>query len=133
MVWTVFSYLVNREINPYFWFGNMEKFHGWYLYLSLLILWIILSTRTQKERKKYLVISFLSSGFVCLYALFQYLGWDPLAAAYSTRLDLSRVFSTLGNPNYLAGYALMLLPLVGEKVFSKTEKKYRFWYCILLG
>lgn len=95
MVWTLFSYLVNNEINPYFWFGNMEKFHGWYLYLCLLLLGIILSTNTRQENQKYLSISLISSGFVCLYALFQYREMDPLAAMYSTRLDLSRVFSTL--------------------------------------
>jgi len=133
MVWTLFSYLINSEINPYFWFGNMEKFHGWYLYLSLLMLWIILSTSTHKENKRYLTISILSSGLVCLYAFFQYRGMDPLATAYSTRLDLTRVFSTLWNPNYLAGYVLMLLPLVEEKVFSKGAKKDRLWYGILLG
>ena len=132
MVWTLCSYLVNNEINPYFWFGNIEKFHGWYLYLSLLILGIILSTNTRQENMKFLTISLFSSGFVCLYALFQYIGWDPLTASYSTRLDLSRVFSTLGNPNYLAGYTLMLLPLVGEKVFSKTKQKYHLGYTLLL-
>lgn len=133
MVWTFFSYMINSEVNPYFWFGNMEKWHGWYLYLCLLILGFILSTNTRQENKKYLTITLVSSSFVCLYALFQWIGWDPLSTSYSTRLDLSRIFSTLGNPNYLAGYVLMLLPLVGERIFSETEKKYHIWYGILLA
>ncbi len=89
----------------------MEKFHGWYLYLGLLMLGIILSSSERAEQRKYLSISLISGGVVCLYALFQKMGLDPLASSYSSRLDATRIFSTLGNPNYLAGYVLMLMPL----------------------
>ncbi|MEI6711586.1 MAG: hypothetical protein WCK88_05360 [bacterium] len=109
--WSILSYLINQDINPYFWFGNMEKFHGWYLYLGLLMLGIILSSSERAEQRKYLSISLISGGVVCLYALFQKMGLDPLASSYSSRLDATRIFSTLGNPNYLAGYVLMLMPL----------------------
>jgi hypothetical protein len=37
-LWTLFSYSVNQDVNPYFWFGNGEKTHGWFLYLGLLML-----------------------------------------------------------------------------------------------
>jgi len=110
-IWTLISYGVNRDINPYFWFGNGEKNHGWLFYLWLLILGIILSTSTREEQKKYLKISLFSGGMVCLYALFQKLGLDPIQSLYSSRLDATRIFGTLWNPNYLAGYILMLLPL----------------------
>lgn len=109
--WTLISYRINQDLNPYFWFGNGEKFHGWYFYLGLLIFTIILSSSTREEQKKYLGISLVSGGIVCLYALFQKIGLDPLSNAYSSRLDTTRIFSTLGNPNYLAGYILMLMPL----------------------
>lgn len=109
--WTLISYRINQDLNPYFWFGNGEKFHGWYMYLGLLIFTIILSSSPREEQKKYLGISLVSGGIVCLYALFQKIGLDPLSSAYTSRLDVTRIFSTLGNPNYLAGYSLMLIPL----------------------
>lgn len=109
--WSILSYLVNQDINPYFWFGNMEKFHGWYLYFGLLMLGIFLSSSERAEQKKYLNISLISGGIVCVYALFQKMWLDPLASSYSSRLDATRIFGTLGNPNYLAGYVLMLMPL----------------------
>jgi hypothetical protein len=46
LLWAAVSFLVNQDINPYFWYGNGEKWHGWYLYLGLLILWVILSSNT---------------------------------------------------------------------------------------
>jgi len=58
--WSLFSYLVNQDINPYFWFGNGEKWHGWYLYFGLLILGIILSVSSTKEQKKYLTLSLIT-------------------------------------------------------------------------
>lgn len=111
LVWTVVSYTINRNTNPYFWFGNEEKFHGWYLYLGLVFLGIMLSASTREEQKKYLKISLFSGFIVCIYATFQKMGMDPLSTAYTSRLDSTRIFGTLGNPNYLAGYILMLLPL----------------------
>lgn len=120
LLWTLFSYIVNQDVNPYFWFGNGEKAHGWFFYLGLLILVIILSSGPRAEKKKYLTISLISGAIVCTYALFQKLGLDPIQSLYSSRLDETRIFSTLGNPNYLAGYVLMLMPL---SLFLSQSKK----------
>jgi hypothetical protein len=72
---------------------------------------MMLTSSSKEEQKKYLRISLISGGIVCLYALFQKMGLDPLTNSYSSRLDVTRIFGTLGNPNYLAGYVLMLMPL----------------------
>ncbi len=125
--WSIISYIVNQDINPYFWFGNMEKFHGWYLYLGLLMLGIILSTSERAEQKKYLTFSLISGGIVCFYALSQKLGLDPIQSLYSSRLDATRIFGTLWNPNYLAGYVLMLMPLS----LLLTESRKTLWWCLV--
>jgi len=41
---------------------------------------------------------------------------------------IGRVFSTLGNPNYLAGYLLMLLPILAERKFSQV---WGYWMLFL--
>ncbi len=120
-IWSVFSYLVNRDINPYFWWWNGEKLHGWFLYCALFLLSIILSTIGQKEQKKILMVSLITGSIVCLYALFQKLWFDPMQSLYSSRLDETRIFSTLWNPNYLAGYILMLMPLALSLIASHKK------------
>lgn len=127
VLWTLISYFVNAEINPYFWMWNNEKAHGWFMYLWLLMLTIILSSRKREDQRKYLNISVISVIIVCLYALFQKIGIDPLQNLYSSRLDSDRIFGTLGNPNYLAGYILMLLPLV----HTIPEKKKTLQWIVL--
>lgn len=84
------------------------------------MLGIILSTSTQKEQKKYITVSLVSGCIVCLYAIFQKIGFDPIQSLYNSRLDTTRIFGTLGNPNYLAGYVLMLMPF--SLVLARSKK-----------
>jgi len=56
---------------------------------------------------------------------------DPLQNFYQTRLDTDRIFSTLGNPNYLAGLVLMILPLMHEYLFVQKGQYKTLWDFIL--
>ena len=111
-VWAVSSYILNKDTNPYFLSGNPEKTHGLYFSLALFMLFWVLFSLSKGEKKNLLFVSFIAFFGVTVYAFFQKLGLDPLRQLYNTRLDLWRIFSTLGNPNYLAGYVLMILPLL---------------------
>ncbi len=44
---------------------------------------------------------------------------------------MRRVFSTLGNPNYLAGLTLMILPLMHETIFAHKGHHKALWDIIL--
>lgn len=70
-----------------------------------------MSHSTVREKKQFFMYSLIAWFFVFMYSVFQKIGIDPLVGQYQTRLSSHRIFSTLGNPNYLAGYALMMLPL----------------------
>ncbi len=121
-VWSFCSLWVNRDINSYFFSGNLEKHHGWFLYLWCIVLFFIIKSLSSFERKKLLKMSLIGSVWVVLYAFFQKYGLDPLAHSYQTRLDMNRAFSTLGNPNYLAWLFLMALPLAHESInFRNSE------------
>ncbi len=111
-VWTSVSYVLNRNINPYFWTGNAEKTHGLIFYFGLFCFFWLLRSLSIVHQKRLLQISFLGFLGVVLYAFFQRFGLDPLTNAYNSRLDPWRIFATLGNPNYLAGYVLIILPLL---------------------
>lgn len=125
LVWSFFSFWINGDINQYFLIGNVEKHHGWFLYLGLIILFFIVQSQTPFEQKKLLKMSLLGAVWVALYAFFQKNGLDPLMNSYQTRLDTNRAFSTLGNPNYLAWLYLMVLPLIHEQIqFRYSEQNF---------
>ncbi len=116
-LWTVGSLWLNYNVNIYFTSGNPEKRHGWYFYMGLFVLFFLLRSLSSTERRKLLYTSFVSFLVVLVYALFQKVGFDPLMPFYQTRLDMHRAFASLGNPNYLAGYILIILPLLHETIF----------------
>ena len=89
--------------------------------------------QTSTEKRTYLIVGSLlaSAILVSLYGLYQYkIGVAPLATWVDpTDTDHStRVFSTLKNPNLLAGYLVPLVPLSFSLVlmsfFQKDWKKY---------
>lgn len=44
---------------------------------------------------------------------------------------MARAFSTLGNPNYLAGLVLMMLPLLHETIFVHKGEQKALWDILL--
>lgn len=110
-VWSSSSYFLNSGTNPYFLRGTPEKTHGWYFFLALFSFYWLVAGASQHAKKRFLDFALYGLLGVMVYAFFQKIGLDPLEKLYATRIDLERLFSTLGNPNYLAGYLLMFLPL----------------------
>ena len=116
-LWTVISLWLNYSGNIYFTSGNPEKRHGWFFYMALFSLFFLLKSVSSKERRQLLYTSFFAFLGVLIYAVFQKIGLDPLAPFYESRLDMNRAFGSLGNPNYLAGFILIMLPLLHETIF----------------
>ena len=87
--------------------------------VSILAYWSlyrILET-SSKEQKRTAVAALLSSlFFVSMYSLVQAVGADPIR--FNMPFEANRVFSTLGNPNMLAGYAFLLLPFIMRESFK---------------
>lgn len=67
---------------------------------------------------------------VLFYAAMQWTGLDQLGSRYTLPFSGDRAFSTLGNPNYLAGFLLLFLPLVPE--LTKTRSMRILWYALIL-
>ncbi len=91
--------------------GRYSRQQGFYSFLSYLLFFLLLiflfkdSVRIKKSI--YLIIT--SSVLVSLYAWAQYLGLDPLSWSESPRGG--RVFSGLGQPNFLGHFLAMVIPL----------------------
>jgi O-antigen ligase len=107
--------------------GSLFSFTAYFaLYLSLLF-------NSNLARKNslprfsplpdYLTISLLSGLFVALYGILQHFGIDKNLWIQDVQ---TRVFSTLGQPNWLAAYLITLSPLVILSLFQHLKSKNRF-------
>ena len=94
------------SVNPRLsWLGSFERFSGAWTQLSFLVFFGLVAAnlrgRAQWRRAAYVIT--LTSSVVALYAVLQAIGLDPRWSSS----DGARVYSTLGNPIFLAGYLVM--------------------------
>jgi len=94
------------------WWGNYERQQGFYSLANYLLFFtlLLLNLRSLAQVKK-IIFTVISAAFiVSLYGIIQHLGLDPLGWKEDA-LIIGRVFSSLGQPNFLGHYLLLTLPL----------------------
>lgn len=73
------------------------------------VYWLaIMAIRDMRQVRRLLGVAAVGGLLVCVYAFLQRAGRDPV----SWQEEGARVFSFLGNPTYLAGYLVLLIPLM---------------------
>lgn len=109
-------------------FSSRERVFGYFLLLHLGAFFFIVASvfRNAIERRSLLQVSVITSVLVSLYGISQQLGLILLPG----RVDGLRVFSTLGNPSFLAGYLLFNLAFGGY--LFHTDKR-QTWRNVWLG
>ena len=107
----------------------------WNFFIEILSLTLLyyLSVQWIDPPKKEMIIKWIAyASFISgIYGLFQYFGIDfmPWKNVWGTR-----PFSTFGNPNFAAGWWIMVLPLFIVKIFEpKSSKKILWFFCTALG
>lgn len=101
---------------------------------------IVFSNSVTNRRQTDLVIQLIvtAGAVVALYGIYQYLFYDPGKAGSWVDSDMfsnitNRVYSTLGNPNVLSEYLLLVIPFGAACVFTgKTWWQKAFFICCLL-
>ena len=83
--------------------------------------------------KRVILVNILTGAIVALWGLPSHFGYDPTCLLFRGKFDVScwtdafqpkiRIFSTLGQPNWLAAYLSVLIPLVLAFVFNNQESK----------
>lgn len=118
--------------------GSFARQEGLYSNIYYLLFFVLLILFLQKNNNqwpkiKHLILTImLSSFFVSLYGILQYLGLDFLVWENSS-LALQRVVSTLGQPNFLGHYLIIVIPLTIFGLFFITKKFLpRFFISILI-
>lgn len=114
--------------------GYYSRFNGGLLsIISYIILYYAFVTNlsTQVVIKRLLLISLASGTIVALWGLPSHFGYDPTCLLFRGNLDVScwtdafkptiRIFSTLGQPNWLAAYMAILLPIAMAFALQKTR------------
>lgn len=117
LIIVIFSEFIKNS----FW-GSYERQLGLYSYLFFFLFFLLLIIKIKKKEQinRILVTISLSAFLVCVYGLIQAAGLDPLGWSESTK---ERIFSTLGQPNFLASYLLLVFPISGY-LFVETRNKF---------
>ncbi|KKP59742.1 MAG: hypothetical protein UR52_C0003G0004 [Candidatus Gottesmanbacteria bacterium GW2011_GWA1_34_13] len=110
---TLFS--IDRHVSI---FGYYSRFHGGLLStISYLLLFYAFVANFESVKLKRLFSFIMSSAIVVvIYGILEKFGIDANMWVQDVR---SRVFSTLGQPNWLAAYLAILIPLLLYKLFEK--------------
>lgn len=92
-----------------FW-GYYSRFNGGLLsLLSYFLIFVVLKAWLNPSRQRLILAALMGGGFfISFYALAQSLGLDK---DFWVQDSQARAFSTLGQPNWLAAYLLMILPV----------------------
>lgn len=111
-------------------FGYYTRFHGGLLStFSYITLYYAFVNNFDKKQLKYFFLTIFVSAFgVSLYAIPEHLGHSPSCMLISGKFDVDcwqqkvqdRIFGTFGQPNWLASYAIMLIPL-GISLFINSK------------
>jgi len=105
----IISTLISIDRHTSFW-GYYSRFHGGlastFCYFLLSI--IFLSSINKRQVKNSLFILLSAASFISLYAIAEHFGID---AQYWVQDVQNRVYSTLGQPNWLASWLAALIPL----------------------
>lgn len=131
-------FLVSQTISTIFsidphtsFFGYYSRLNGGLLSLiSYSLLLLILPVYLESKFLKQIInVSLLSGFLVSIYAIAQHLGIDNNKWVQDVQ---ARVFSSLGQPNWLAAYLCILLPLGLYKNISEYNKKHINTYLLAL-
>lgn len=110
----------------YFYFEGLQAIIlYWMLYL------VVKNSVSERGREMVIKAILFGAGFVGVYAIIQKLGLDPLPWLSSPR---PRVWSTLGNPNFLGAYLAMVIPLAIDRITeSGRTRRHKLCLIALLG
>jgi len=131
----VFAFLVISFIsmfNGFFINKNASALHYQFFKLILfctILYFLILNYFSKFDLKKLLFFVLLSHFLVSLYGILQYFGIDFIRWV---SFGAGRVYSTMGNPDYMSAQFSIIIPLIIMLLFSPVKSLPKFFMLILL-
>ncbi len=123
-------------------FAPFKSLQIWAVYFAFMIFYFVVinTLKTKKQLFDLLRVFTLSGVAVCLYGILQYvLGWNVDQAWMDTNMfsDIKmRIYSTLGNPNVLGEFILLVLPACITLIWTAKKALPRLVYtgfALILG
>lgn len=125
LISTLFSIDVHTSL-----FGYYSRLNGGlFSLLAYYLLFSVLQNYLQPDFKNKIIKFSLGAGFfVAIYGILEHFGIDKHLWIQDVE---NRVFSTLGQPNWLAAYLCILLPFAIDKYFeSKSKSQSTFYFSL---
>ena len=133
---TIFS--IDRHTS---FFGYYSRFNGGLLSTAcyLLLYWAFIANNEAKDVYRVLKASLISALIITIYGILEHFGHSFSCLMFQGTFDTScwvqkvqeRVFATLGQPNWLAAYLAILIPLSWAKLFNQKKKIFIAYYLLL--
>lgn len=122
---TIFS------INPHLSFWGLHRYYCWGFssVVGYVLVYFVVANNSPKDSvKKLFLFAVLAGAIVAFYGICQYKGVEIFSRM--PKAPGGRIWSTLGNPNYLGAFLIMVFPLgLGMLLFTKS----RLWRLVLVG
>ena len=127
----VLSFVFSIDRHTSFW-GYYSRFNGGLLstIFYLLLYWAFVSNIDKKNTLRTIYFTLISSALVAVYGIAEHFGID---AHRWVQLVQIRVFSTIGQPNWLAAWLVALIPLTwGFLLNSKSKLQNLLYYSLFI-
>ncbi|MCL4208615.1 O-antigen ligase family protein [Patescibacteria group bacterium] len=135
--WAILAFVVSQVLSTIFSihprtsiFGYYTRFHGGLLstFSYVTLYYALVSNFNRQQFKKLLTSIFIAGLGVALYAIPEHFGHSPSCLLITGKFNVDcwvqkvqdRIFGTFGQPNWLAAYAVLLLP-IGVSLFINRQ------------
>jgi putative inorganic carbon (HCO3(-)) transporter len=127
----IFTALFSIDPSTSVW-GSFWRQQGLFTYLHyFLFLWIILHfLKEKKQIERIINVILLGSFLISLYGILQWLGLEFISWQKST-FSFGRITSTMGQPNFLGSYLLLVVFLTIYKIIVNKNFIVRFLFSLL--
>lgn len=114
------------------WSGSYEWRQGTLTFLACLVVFLAAVWQPQSASWQTSLVTAveLTSLIVAGYGVLQYVGLDPLPWQPTAA---GRAFSTLGHPNFLAAYLVLVVPIAGVRLLSASDWSARAFHGVVSG
>lgn len=115
--------------------GQFDRFQGLYALFGYALVYFLASQFAHKKQLHHNIITgfLLSSVLVATYGILQHFGIDFLPPNPQA-IEVGRSFSTLGNPNFLGAYLIMVIAIALSQLLSTRQSlKWLPQAALLLG
>jgi len=130
-------FLISQIVSTYYSIDPHTSFFGYYSRLNggllslicyCLLYWILTVYLDSDFKNKIINFSLLSAFIVSIYAIAQHFGIDKNMWVQDVQ---NRVFSTLGQPNWLAAYLCILIPFSIYQFLNSSRLLYKLYFLLL--